>query len=86
MKYLIDCKNVIDVTKPPYNADNTGQTDCTAVLCRIFDDILIREIEGVAETAKKLTEQGKVPVYIGFENRLTDVMNVIFPEYVPSKP
>ena len=33
---------VIDVTKPPYLADNTGNTDCTEILRRIFDDILSR--------------------------------------------
>ena len=33
-------KGVIDVTKPPYNADNSGKTDCTQVLKQIVDDIL----------------------------------------------
>ena len=40
MKYPICARNVLDVTKPPYNADNTGKIDCTAVLRRALDDCL----------------------------------------------
>lgn len=58
MKYPIKCKNIIDVTKAPYLVDNTGKADCTERLCRSvmsnIDDILIREVEGVEETKKKL--------------------------------
>ena len=50
MKYPENFKNIIDVTKAPYFADNTGKTDCTAVLCQVFDDLLQREIDGVKET------------------------------------
>ncbi len=84
MKYPVNCKNIIDVTKPPYHVDNTGKVDCTESLCQIFDDILIREVKGVEEIKKKLLRMGKVPAYIGFESRITDELNVIFPEYVPS--
>lgn len=89
MNYLEICKNVIDVTKAPYYADNTGNTDCTQALCQVFDDLLIREIEGIEQTHEKLKkmmkEKGKEPVYIGFENRIAcGWTNVIFPEYVPS--
>ena len=35
-----DCKAIIDVTKPPYNIDNTGKTDCTEQLCALVDEIL----------------------------------------------
>ena len=35
-----DCRAIIDVTKPPYNVDNTGKIDCTKQLCAIVDDIL----------------------------------------------
>lgn len=38
MNYPAEFKNIIDITKPPYNADNTGKTDCTAALIRAFDD------------------------------------------------
>ena len=50
MKYPIITKAIINVTKAPYFADNTGKTDRTAVLCQVFDDLLQREIDGVKET------------------------------------
>ena len=56
MKHLTT-KAVIDVTKPPYCADPTGRVDCTEILCRVFDDVLSREIEGVLETEKRLTTE-----------------------------
>lgn len=31
-------KNILDVTKPPYNADNTGKTDATKQIQRALDD------------------------------------------------
>lgn len=93
MKYPIECKNVIDVTKPPYNADNSGKKDCTEILCRVMDDILRREIEGVEKTRDKLlkmSENGRKTVYDGFENRVYSGeceevgVNVLYPETVPS--
>ena len=87
-------KNLIDVTKPPYCADNTGKRDCTAILCRVLDDLLIREAEGIAQTAKKILSPDFPSVtpgfgYIGFENRKyiyreQQEMDIIFPEFVPS--
>ncbi len=86
-------KNLIDVTKPPYCADNTGKTNCTAILCRVLDDLLLREAKGIAETAAKLLSPdfpSPAPGsgYIGFENRKyiykgRQEMDVIFPEFVP---
>jgi hypothetical protein len=32
-------ENVVDVTKPPYNADNTGIDDVTAILQQAIDDV-----------------------------------------------
>lgn len=93
MKYPINCKNIVDVTKPPYNADNTGKTDCTKALIQVFDDLLIREIIGVKETYEKLqkmSDNGKNTVLDGFENRVYNSScpevgtNVIYPEFVPS--
>ena len=55
----------IDVTKPPYCADNTGKTDCTKVLVKVLDDILIREVEayeGTVEKLKRLSDDGKTDV------------------------
>lgn len=87
-------KNLIDVTKPPYCADNTGKRDCTAILCKVLDDLLIREAEGIAQTAEKiLSPEFPSPIpgfgYIGFENRKyiyqeRQEMDIIFPEYVPA--
>lgn len=92
MKYPIACKNIIDVTKPPYNADNTGRCDCTEILRRIFDDVMHREIEGVEQTYDKLwelSENGRKTVYDGFENRVYNSeceevgVNVLYPQIVP---
>ena len=47
-------KAVIDITKPPYNADNTGKTDCTEILCRAIDDVLRPNIEGLEKAKQKL--------------------------------
>ena len=87
MKYPIITDTIIDVTKAPYFADNTGKTDCTAVLRQVFDDILQREIDGVKETyarLREMSENGTKNIYDGFENR-DDWMgvNVIYPQYAP---
>ena len=50
MKYPISTQAIIDVTKAPYFADNTGTVDCTDVLRQVFDDLLQREIDGVEQT------------------------------------
>ena len=45
-----DCRGIIDVTKAPYFADNTGKKDCTQILKRILDDVLsdyVRKIKDV---------------------------------------
>ncbi len=84
MKYPDYCKTIVDVTKAPYFADNSGKTDCTAVLRQVFDDLLSREIKGISDTKAKLDEMGENDVYIGFENRKEDGhTDVIFPEFVP---
>lgn len=54
MRYPIKCKNIIDVTKPPYNADNTGMRDCTDILRCVFDDIMMHEVEGINQGYKNL--------------------------------
>lgn len=86
MKHLTT-KAVIDVTKPPYCADPTGRVDCTEILCRVFDDVLSREIEGVLETEKRLTTErlDLEQYYIGFENRRwKEGYSVIYPEFAPA--
>lgn len=91
MKYPINCKNIIDVTKPPYNADNTGKTDCTKTLQQVFTDVLKREAEAVEETVKKLIDDSPHRhnkyirnTYLGFETRCENgILWVIYPEFVP---
>ncbi len=87
MKYPFSSPVIIDVTKEPYYADNTGKVDCTAALRRAFDDVLVRERNGIRETYDKL-EQMRRPdggeVYIGFEDKIRrGKIRVIFPEYTP---
>ena len=76
---------VIDVTKAPYFADNTGRVDCTDILCRVLDDILIREVEGVDAMRARLMADPREDCRIGFENRkVKGVPTVIFPEDPPT--
>lgn len=91
MRYPENCSAILDVTKPPYCADNTGKTDCTDVLCRALDDLLLREAEGIRASAAAMEAAGtdeKGFAYRGFENRKylyrgNSEINIIFPEYTP---
>lgn len=86
MKFSKLTDTVIDVTRPPYCADNTGSKDCTEILRRIFDDILSREVEGILASEKRITEERPdlVEYSIGFENRRwSNGYMVIYPEVVP---
>lgn len=86
MKFPRLTETVIDVTKQPYLADNTGKTDCTEILRKVFDDILSREVEGILAAEKRITgERLDLDEYsIGFENRRwKDGYMVIYPEFVP---
>lgn len=85
MKYAFETDTVIDVTKYPYFADNSGMTDCTDALRKVFDDVMKREIKGVEETRKKLLDN-EGNAFLGFENRIIDgKMRVIYPEFVPPR-
>ena len=64
--------NVIDITKPPYNADNTGKTDCTHILRQAIDDCMRGYIDSLNELRQELLalyeSQGKKGnVYVGAE-------------------
>ena len=48
--YPADLRAIVDVTQPPYNADSTGQRDCTAALIRAIDDILRPDRRAMQET------------------------------------
>ncbi len=78
------CKAVIDVTKPPYNCDNTGHRDCTEALCRVVDDILGEYQKNFYETKEKLEASEDPNELITFEIRkINGIPNVIFPEKMP---
>lgn len=86
MKFPFAADTVIDVTKPPYCADNTGRVDCTEILCRVLDDLLSREADGILATEKRVTTEclDREQYYIGFENRRwRDGYSVIYPEFAP---
>ncbi len=76
MRYPEGCKNVIDVTKAPYFADNSGQTDCTGILRQVIDDCLAEYINNLESLKIELLELAKNTdgnVYIGVEEgRIVD--------------
>ena len=81
-----ECNAVIDVTKPPYNADNTGETDCTAALCKAFDDICGEYKKNLLESKEKLETMEDPNALITFEIRkVNGKHNVVFAEDVPLK-
>lgn len=81
---IADSSAVIDVTAPPYSVDNTGRTDCTEQLCRVFDDIVERDRRAFTATRAKLDAMADPNARISFEIRKTDgLLNVIFPEDIP---
>ncbi len=88
MKYPENAKNMIDVTKAPYFADNTGMHDCTKALVQAIDDCLADYITSLEEMKKELlalaAKQGG-NVYIGAEaGRVVDgEVFITFPEQIP---
>ena len=91
MRYPEYCKNVIDVTKAPYFADNSGKTDCTAALIKAIDDCLEGYIIGLEEMRQKLLKMAEEQggnVYLGAEGgRVVDGnVYITFPQkFVPLK-
>lgn len=85
IRFPDDCKAIIDVTKPPYNLDNTGKSDCTTKLCALVDEILGAYAESFYETQKKLEGMEDDNALISFEIRkVNGKSNVIFPEKLPT--
>ena len=79
-----DCKAIIDVTKPPYNVDNTGKKDCTKQLCAIVDDMLKAYEKEFYKTKEKLEAMDDDNALISFEIRKNKgKLNVIFAENLP---
>lgn len=86
MNYIFpeNCKTVIDITKPPYCADNTGKTDCTKILCKIIDDIMSAYKKAFDATEAKLSAMDDPNALISFEIRkVNGRKNVISPEKLP---
>ena len=84
MRYPKDLKIIVDVTKPPYCADNTGKTDCTEALCRAYNDIIMRSVELFDETYEKLLNAPKDKnTYLGFQSRNAGWLNVSYSEHLP---
>lgn len=50
--YPSGAEAVIDVTKAPYYADNTGAKDCTAALNRAYDDVMKKILDALSETVE----------------------------------
>ena len=79
-----ECQAIIDVTKPPYNMDNTGTIDCTKQLCALVDEILHAYEKNFYETKAKLEKMEDPNALISFEIRkVNGRSNVIFPEELP---
>lgn len=81
-----NCQAVIDVTKAPYNADNSGKTDCTEALQRVFNDLCGEYKKNFLKTKEKLTAMEDPDALITFEIRkVGGKRNVVFAEEVPLK-
>ena len=81
IRYPASCKAFIDVTKPPYNLDNTGKTDCTATLVKLLDDILyhnIPEMQEVYDTLVAMPEDGVIRSNNNKRNGLINAFNTFF--------
>ena len=79
-----DVQGIVDVTKPPYNADNTGTVDCTKALCQAIDDIFNEYKHNFDATVDKIHASGSDETWIGFEIRRVDGIDyIIWPEELP---
>lgn len=67
-------QTILDVTKAPYFADNSGKTDCTKVLIAILDDLLRPSMEGMDKTMELLAAEPRDNARLpnSFENRKQD--------------
>jgi len=88
MKYPFNIETIVDITKPPYNADNSGREDCTSAIRRALDDILKRNIDMLEQFYQQVrneSEDFKYNYYVGFEAaRIDDGKAMItFPYYRP---
>lgn len=61
--YPPQARGIIDVTKAPYFADNTGKTDCTAALIRAIDDMVREDHQGMLDALPLVKGVPKQSVY-----------------------
>lgn len=76
--YPFDATAILDVSKPPYNADKTGKKDCTKILIRAYDDCMKPILDGYNETISLLNTYPDSMV--SFESKKG---RVIFPHNTP---
>lgn len=82
--YPDNVNGIIDVTKPPYNCDRSGKTDCTEALCRAIDSIFSEYKTAFDKTVAKLDAMDDENARIGFEIRRQNGKKcVIWPEELP---
>lgn len=89
IRFPADLKIITDVTKPPYNCDNTGVKDCTEALVRAMDDLVRPARDGQRALVAKMSLLPPVDYTdpSSVENRIVDgKVRVIFPaELAPAK-
>lgn len=84
ISFPLDCEAIIDVTKAPYFADNTGVEDVTHILRKVIDDVFSEYERKFEETREKLINDPDPNAMISFEIRKIDgIPNVIFAEEQP---
>ena len=86
MRYPENLRVIVDVTKPPYCADNTGKTDCTEALIRAYNDLMLEDVAAFRETFEKMKNApDDQDTYIGFQTRKTArKFNVSYSEDLPA--
>lgn len=83
MRYPENLRIIVDITKPPYCADNTGKTDCTEAIKKAYDDIIMRSVELFDKTFQKLKDAPQ-NTYLGFQSRnIPGYLNVSYSEHLP---
>lgn len=86
--YPPECKAVIDVTKPPYNLDNTGKEDCTEKLVALIDSLTWRTIMAIDSTKSVIAMNTDTFLifcstkYYGYKNPAWD-RKVVLPHIIP---
>ncbi|MFA6174490.1 MAG: glycosyl hydrolase family 28-related protein [Kiritimatiellales bacterium] len=61
--YPPEVKGIIDVTKAPYFADNTGKRDCTEILIRAIDDMVREDRDAMLKALPIVRGEKKQSVY-----------------------